>query len=530
MKNSTAPVLKFSRTTKKIAKRSRVPFALPAAALLALLGVQSAQATPRTWIGATGGIWGTTTNWNPNAVPASTDDLTILGPANVAGALNIIISAAAAANTINFTDTAAVTLTNTASGANQTLTLSGAGGITTGTGAVTIGSTTANQGVNIALGASQTWNVGAGGLTVNSVISGAGFSITKSGAGTLTLGSSTNSFSGGIFVSAGNLTSGVLGSLANNSITFNNSALSIFTTTGADSTNGGITLNGSNKVRFVNNNSSFSVGGKVTGAGGIQIEKGGLGSITVNFNATNNDFTGGIEYIHRQQNQNATVNVNSLADTSSFGTGNIVFGAAGGAATGLTISQNFNYGSGAIAGLTLTNRQFELATIQVVQAINNNSTKAFTINSNLLVSGTTGKILTLGGTGTGLSTFAGNIGNNATPTTGTTIAAGWTSSGLTSGFTVGSTSLMLASVEGIAVGAAISGSGIPTGTTVAAINRTTNVVTLSNGLTALPGLGSTITVTGVINSVQVAKAGTGTWVLSGANTFTGGTVLNAGTL
>src|SRR5947208_2289447 len=72
------------------------------------LGGQSAQAATENWTGATNGIWATNTNWSGSTTPDSTSDLTILGPSNVAGALTININAAAAANTINFTDTSAV--------------------------------------------------------------------------------------------------------------------------------------------------------------------------------------------------------------------------------------------------------------------------------------------------------------------------------------------------------------------------------------------------------------------------------------
>ena len=156
--------------------------------------LQVASAATVTWNGTTNGLWGTAGNWDTGSAPTTADAVIILGPSNVAGALTINVSTSANASTINFTDTSAVSLTNTSSGANQILAINGAGGITTGTGAVTIGSTTANQGINIALGANQTWTVGAGGMTVNNVISGA-FNLTKAGTGTLTL-SGANTYTG----------------------------------------------------------------------------------------------------------------------------------------------------------------------------------------------------------------------------------------------------------------------------------------------------------------------------------------------
>jgi hypothetical protein len=74
------------------------------AGLLALFcaGVllQSASAATVTWNGTTNGLWGTAGNWNPGSAPTTADDVIILGPSNVAGALTINVSASANANTI----------------------------------------------------------------------------------------------------------------------------------------------------------------------------------------------------------------------------------------------------------------------------------------------------------------------------------------------------------------------------------------------------------------------------------------------
>ena len=193
--------------SKKHCLRSTRPLTggLAASAAGLALIASPAFAASLTWGGATSGLWGTSTNWSPNATPTTSDDLTILGPSNVAGVLTINVAAAAAANTINITNTAATTLSNTTSGSNQTLTI--VGGLTTGTGATTIGSATANQNVNIALGGTQTWNVGSGGLTVNNVISDGGspYGLTKMGTGTLTL-AGANTYTGTTTLNQGTTT------------------------------------------------------------------------------------------------------------------------------------------------------------------------------------------------------------------------------------------------------------------------------------------------------------------------------------
>ena len=184
---------------------ARLSFPL-ATAIAALHAAPSAQATPYSWTGLTAGTWNTGTNWSGSTVPLITDDLTILGPLNVAGALTIDFDADNSAKSLTFSNTAATAITNTTSGANKTLTL-GSGGIATGAGAVQIGSTTANQAVNITLAAAQAWNIGAGGMTVTNSIDGTSTGITKTGTGNLILNSGTvSSFTGGLNVNSGTLT------------------------------------------------------------------------------------------------------------------------------------------------------------------------------------------------------------------------------------------------------------------------------------------------------------------------------------
>jgi len=174
------------------------------AASLMSLGA-SVSAANLTWTGATGGTWSDAANWSTTVAPTSVDDVVILGPANLAGALSIDFSAAASVNSLNITDSSSVAIVNQTSGAEQSLTL-GAGGLTTGSGAVTLGDILATQRINLALGASQTWTVGSGGLTVSGVVSGTGYGLTKTGPGTLTLnGAASNTFNGGLTLRAGTL-------------------------------------------------------------------------------------------------------------------------------------------------------------------------------------------------------------------------------------------------------------------------------------------------------------------------------------
>ncbi len=71
----------------------------------------------------------------------------------------------------------------------------------------------------------------------------------------------------------------------------------------------------------------------------------------------------------------------------------------------------FNFGAGATTPMTLNHRRIELGVgPQVLQTISNSSTQALTINTYLLDNSTAvARTLTLSGSGTGLSTFAGNM-------------------------------------------------------------------------------------------------------------------------
>jgi fibronectin-binding autotransporter adhesin len=327
----------------------------------------------------------------------------------------------------------------------------------------------------------------------------------------------TNTFTGGIIVNQGSVDFGA-SALNNNPITFNANAF--FYTAGSHVTSGGITLNNGSQVTICNNNSSFTVNANVTGTGGISAAQGGQGAITLNLNGTGNTFSGPIRFTANNGSQPATINVGSLVDTDTFGTGNITFCAG----TATPTANTFGIASTATEPITLTNRNFEMAGDLVLHTINNNSSQAFAINPDLRVIGNRAKNLQLSGTGTGVSTFAGVIGNHPTPSAPGTIR-------LAVRTTAAAGSLTLASVEGISVGATITGTSIAAGTTITAINPFTRVVTLSQNTTAGIGLTNDLTIPDVVNSFSLTKAGTGTWVLAGdSNSYTGATFISAGVL
>jgi len=225
-------------------------------------------------------------------------------------------------------------------------------------------------------------------------------------AGTVRL-SGTQSFTGGVTLSGGafgDSTDGISAAeINNNSVTVNGNA-SMYITSG-ETLAGAIAINSTGNLKL--NGATATLGGVVSGSGVLTIT--GTTSPTVTLSNTANTHTGVISIVS-DNNGNAHLGVNSLADSASPGAGNIQMG--GGGTLG---SYLFALHSGAIAPLILNNRQVELVGDGPSAAypfkLANNSTQAFTINSNLRASGSNIKTLTLGGTGSGLSTFGGIIGN-----------------------------------------------------------------------------------------------------------------------
>jgi len=517
---------------------------------LALILSQSAQAATENWTGATNGIWGTNTNWSGSTTPTSADDLTILGPANVAGTLNINVAAAAAANTINFTNTAATTLTNTTSGANQTLTLSSSGtAITTGTGAVTIGSATNLQNVNIALGASQTWNIGSGGMTVMNVISGTGFGITKSGSGTLTL-QGLNTYTGATTVSTGTLS--FKGANALRGIRGTNTVASGATlqwdatgiggnatggnfTNGAAVANGGAntTISGAGTLVVTGNSTDFLGLGNASGRTvTFSMSSGALIDIQGG-NVVDGGFSGGV-----WTSNLADLNIASGASFDTWDDNNTVFVDAltgGGnimnssnSATNRTVTVGVDNGSGTFSGVIGGGRGAGLGIGHIALTKNGTGTQTLTgVNTylgNTTIGGGTLKISGAGQLGSG--SYAGTISNAGTFNYDSTAAQ--TLSGVISGAgaltkTTGTNTLTLTGANtyngatSVSAGTLlVSGSG--------AINSTSGITI--NGSGAKYVHTSTTASTRTITLTQGTVDGTGTLGTVNVASLAGNTVTN----
>ena len=179
--------------------------------------------------------------------------------------------------------------------------------------------------------------------TITQGVTGPG-ELTKSGAGTLVL-AADGTYQGGTQLQGGTLLLGSAGALGDGALTAAGGT-ALGTTAGAPSLAlaNGITLNGD--LSLINGN-DLRLDGDVTGAGGLI--KSGAGDLTL---AGNNDYSG------NTQLQNGTLNV---ASNNALGTGILI--ATGGtsldALTGVTLQNNVQLGAGQLtvpgtADLTLT--------------------------------------------------------------------------------------------------------------------------------------------------------------------------------
>ena len=546
-----------------------------------------------TWAAPTTGTttsgWGTdstgATTVNGNSVTTATTDTSenfgtatdglAAGTVAVSGAVssgNLVFGAASGAivlsggTSITLPASATITVNNTADtismpllGAATSLEISGASGSTLNLG----GSPPATPTLTIDSGVTMNFS---GNQTFAGNLSGAG-TLAMSGSGTLTFSaiSALSSFTGGIILNSGLLSfSPTTAVWNNNSLTFNGTSTFACNNSiaAAANPNGGVAINGTSTIaKFGGNTKTWNFGGPLTGNGILSLAQQGQGGDHLLFNSTANTFTGPIQYAGTKNGQTYDFTANSLAD--SAGAGSISFGIAtsGGA-------QTFTYGSGATAPLTLNNRQFILAGNQLTQSINNAGTQAFTINTHLSYTGTgtQAKVLTLGSTGTGISTFAGNLvqgsgtatlaitktgsgtwilGGTNSYTAGTNITTGTlqfaklvamsatgavaAASGTTLAVNVGGTGEWTTATSGNGtIGGLLGGLGGQAGGTVTYAGTATVGLDTSNASPATQTYGGSIANVGT--SLGIKKLGANTLELAGTNTYTGATTVSAGTL
>jgi fibronectin-binding autotransporter adhesin len=383
----------------------------------------------------------------------------------------------------------------------------------------------------------------------------------------------TSNVTGGAFTLAGNAitlggaittTAMTTGTLVDTiSLQLNLSALRTITT----ATNHGLTISG-----LINDTSGTNSGG---------ITKSGVATLLLSNNA--NNFT----TLSIQQGTLSATSIEPSGIASAIGVGNtITLGNA-------TTSGALNF-IGTTAPTGNINRTISLANSTVGGLINNNGTVPLVFNGTFTAAGTSSRTMTLGGANTGANDFQNILVNPSSPgiLTFTKADAGtWTLSGANTytGQTIinngilnvasiadsGSSNLGLGTL--IRIGNAGSGgtlnytgtgsttsrtitignnSGTPATTDTGGATINSNgtgplVFTAANfnttGLTGSLATARTLTLGGAntgANEIQgviangltgtmvtnLAKSGNGTWMLSGANTYTGTTTINTGTL
>jgi autotransporter-associated beta strand protein len=454
---------------------------------------------------------------------------------------SVVIDSGITASSLRFSAAAANALSLTATNTVTT------GGILVGSG---VGSNLSTiTGGTLAGAAGQELIVSqhnsSGGLTIASEIAnnGGATGLTKSGGGLLTL-SGNNTFTGGLLLNSGEVALGSAGALnstagAENAVTFTPGSTGILTLNGnsvvirslsgtgtvqnANSTAGSLTIGNSG------NQASAYTGVIQDGSGGgaLSLVKSGTGILSLG-NA--NTYTGGTTL-------NAGTIDNVRAD--SLGTGTVTF--AGDAelkafrSTADVMSNNIQINTGVTGQLNAINQFFRFNIDGVVSGEGTLWVTATDNGNGLIYLNNTGNTHTgtvrIGFTGRSGSLFTSSIADGAGPIElGVTTGAGnltfqgtnqnqvfttrqVTLSGTTGGGSITNNS---ANIVTISQDLAITGTGNKT-LTLGGSNTNSNAFSGNIG----DGAGSVI---------SLSKTNGGTWVLSGANSYTGATSITGGTL
>jgi len=446
------------------------------------------------WIGASGGLWGVAGNWSLSSgtsthrVPTSTDTATFgnqYGNLSVGagGVVNVIDTQSVGSLAFNCSNSYTIQAT---SGTSGMLSLSNTANITVDAGVHTIA-------VPLALSGSLTVDAegnGAAGLVISAQISGTS-NLVKTGPGTLWLSSTNNTYSGNTQIDGGVLVAAAPGSLgASGAITINNGTLDF---SGQGTFARSIVLAGSG-TNTIQTDAGVMGLTTVTGTGGLT--KAGLGTLAIDSGST---YTGGTTI------SAGTLQMLAAATALSNSSGLSIAGGASLDLNGLSpVLPNIS-GAGVV-----TNGK--LATTSTLSAASPTGSATYTAAIQdgagyVAVNVPSGNLLTVsnpvnaysGGTSVSGTLSISADGNLGSPSSGVTLNNGTLQ--LNGNFTVGS-------------GRAISLAGssafdVPAGQSAMIAG------VISDGLQG---------------SAALTKTDDGGLSLTGANTYSGGTVINGGTL
>ncbi len=509
--------------------------------MLSVWLVLAMPAHAQTWIGTTS-VWNTGSNWSTGAAPTNTTAGTFGSSSNY----NLTFTGAPAALGLTF---------NTGVSNGYTFTNNGYTLTIYGSGIINNNNLTQSFSAPVATGANQTWNAASGGLTFSAV--------TLSNTLTLT-GSSTISITGTLTNSTGNRT-------ITNNIT--SPAGATFTNINLSEGNTGrtLTLSGTGITTV-----SGVIGNGGTGTGALS--KTGTGTLVL---SGANTYSG-----------TTTLSAGTLviANNSALGSGTLSLsgGTVQGDGSARTVGNALTLAtSSTVAGnsdLTfngaLTNTGNNTLTVSNTGAINfsginlssNGTTRTLTFSIGSGAAATVGGVIANGGTaasgnivktGAGTLTLSGANTYTGTTTIGTTGGAsgGTLMFGASNVLSAGTVTVYAGTLDlnsfSNTIGALTLGGGAAG--TAAVVNTETGVLTLGgnvtftatnnpngatiNGNLALGAANRTftigdstaatadLTVNAVISGADaITKAGAGTLVLSGANTYTGATTISAGVL
>ena len=393
----TRQILARSIFGSPLSVRSRIGLLGRTVAILSPLAMISSQAAAASvWWDTTDGNWDTAGNWWTTATgtvaaskPVAGDTVTFNGT-GVNGVETIYLNGNQAAATLTFANSSSTTLLggNSATPANNTLTLSAGISVSSGAGAVTIGNTSATAAANLAVSANQNFN----NLSSNVVTVNSGITSSAAGTQTITLNNGTGTtgftFNGVI----GNGSAG--GTLA---ITIASTVPSaVYTFNNTNTFSGGLTLAQAATGQTVIAGADNAFGAGITSFGNGS----GTGTITVQAANGARSFTNDWKVLSNGYGKQSfsgsnAISISGAFNNNSYGFANNISGAA------LTLSGNVYISNTDVASQTAT--LSGTGNTVITGAIKNNAAGTNTNASNLTIWNT--GLTTLGGA----NTFTGTL-------------------------------------------------------------------------------------------------------------------------